>query len=190
MPIMPKKTLELLVKDNDYIIQVKNSRYLLTRLVQEGTTLNLLVDKATTEEWNRGRFEHRTAFVYKAQVAIRQKWTSIKTIIAVRRIRDTRKGKSDVTHYYISSLSHEKASFFLVKIRKHWWIENKLHYVKDTVLKEDSTKLGSDDRYKKNAIYRNIIFNQLVKNKGNKSLKAMLEYCTNKVKMCWKLIRT
>ena len=187
---MPKKTLELIAKDNDYIVQVKNSRYHLTRLVQEGTASNLLVDQATTTEWNRGRFECRTAFVYKAQAAIRQKWPSIKTIIAVRRIRDTLKGKSDVTHYYISSLSHEKASFFLDKIRKHWWIENKLHYVKDTILKEDSTKLGNDDRYKKSAIYRNIIFNQLVKSKGSKSLKAMLEYCTNKVKRCWNVIRT
>ena len=38
--------------------------------------------------------------------------------------------------YYISSLSGY-ASFFAAKIRGHWSIENKLHWVKDVLFAED-----------------------------------------------------
>lgn len=43
--------------------------------------------------------------------------------------------------YYISSLKLE-AEKFAAGIRKHWEIENRLHYVKDVVFKEDHSPIS------------------------------------------------
>jgi len=64
-----------------------------------------------------------------------------------------------------------------------------LHYVKDVILKEDQTSFKTYDRFKKNAIYRNIIFN-FFKLNGLKSVKQALEKCANNMELCTKLIRT
>jgi predicted transposase YbfD/YdcC len=42
--------------------------------------------------------------------------------------------------FYISSLS-ENAPKFSQRIRSHWHVENRLHWVKDVVLKEDESPL-------------------------------------------------
>jgi predicted transposase YbfD/YdcC len=42
--------------------------------------------------------------------------------------------------FYISSLT-ENAAEFSQRIRAHWHVENRLHWVKDVVLKEDESPL-------------------------------------------------
>jgi predicted transposase YbfD/YdcC len=150
-----------------------------------------LLDQAQTEEVNRGRVELRILKIYEAQSALRTEWAGLKRIISLRRIRiDKSTGKeSDSTHYYISSLSSNDALLYLDLIRKHWWIENKLHYVKDVILGEDRISFGTYDRLKKNALYRNVTMNFLKLN-GFSSIKYALEKCVNNIKLCCKILRT
>lgn len=171
------------------MIQIKNPTRKLTRLTKQGVQENPLLDQASTKERNRGRIEERILQVYEAQKELKEGWAGLQTIMTLRRIRETKEKKTDVTHYYISSLENKDAKFYLDIIRKHWWIENKLHYVKDVVLKEDSTKFATYGRLKKNAIYRNIAIN-CIKNKGEPSVKYALEKCANNIQRCWEILRT
>lgn len=124
--------------------------------------------------------------MYKVPAKLTNEWPSIKRVITIRRIRKTKENESDCIHYYISSLTSNSSKLFLDIIRKHWWVENKLHHVKDVVLNEDNTKFRTFDRYKKNAVFRNIAFNFL-KLLGFKSIKYGMEKCANNVSYSAKL---
>lgn len=118
-----------------------------------------------------------------------KQYAGLKKIISIRRKRKTKHGESDSTHYYITSLESNDPKLFLDLIRKHWWVENKLHYVKDVILKEDQTSFRTYDRIKKNAVYRNVTINFLKLN-GFQSIKQGLERCANNIELCIKLVRS
>ena len=68
---------------------------------------------------------------------IDKSWLGVKSIIKVKRKRETKKHFSEETHFYISSLnSRTKAKTFGKMIRNHWGIET-YHYIKDVVFRED-----------------------------------------------------
>jgi predicted transposase YbfD/YdcC len=56
------------------------------------------------------------------------------------RNQDPRLLEEEEKVFYISSLS-ENAAEFAQRIRAHWHVENRLHWVKDVVLKEDESPL-------------------------------------------------
>lgn len=69
-----------------------------------------------------------------------QDWPKLNRIIYIERIFANRKTPHHTYSYYISSLTMNDAQIFGDKIRGHWFIENKLHWVKDAIMKEDTTK--------------------------------------------------
>jgi hypothetical protein len=64
---------------------------------------------------------------------------SAKQVICVTRRRELKNLCEYETAYFITSLPQKRASkeILLNAIRKHWSIENKLHYVKDVTFDED-----------------------------------------------------
>jgi len=158
-------------------------------LVKECTQTNIPISSKITKEVNRGRKEQRILCLYEPNEVLKTERAKLKKVISVRRIREYKNTVSDCTHYYITSLKSNDAKLYLDIIRKHWWIENKLHYVKDVVLKEDLTSFNTYDRFKKNAVYRNVIFNCFKLN-GLKSIKLAIEKCAGNIELCLKLIRT
>jgi len=60
--------------------------------------------------------------------------------------------------YYISS-KNLSAKDYNRGIRKHWLIENSLHYVKDVTLKEDASLIRSANAPANFSIARNIVIN-------------------------------
>jgi predicted transposase YbfD/YdcC len=50
--------------------------------------------------------------------------------------------------FYMSSLT-ENAAEFSQRIRAHWHVENRLHWVKDVVLKEDESPLSKVNVFRK-----------------------------------------
>lgn len=161
----------------------------MTKLIKQHINDHVPIEKQQTKEINRGRKECRILSLYEPEIEWTRQYPGLKKIICVRRIRKTKRKESDTTHYYISSLESNDPNLYLDLIRKHWWIENKLHYVKDVVLREDLTSFETYSRIKKNAVYRNIAINCLKLN-GFLSIKQGLEKCANNVKLCIKLLRT
>ena len=171
------------------MIQVKNSTFGLTKKAKALASKEQPIRKIITKEINRGRLEHRILELYKPNGKEFDEWSNLNRIITIRRIRKDSSKQTDGTHYYITSLKTNNAKQLLEIIRQHWWVENKLHWVKDVIMGEDSTKFDTNDRFKMNSLYRNVAFNCL-KLSGHKSIKYGKEKCANDVGKCLELLRT
>ena len=69
--------------------------------------------------------------------------------------------------FYISSLpSHAKQ--ILEAVRKHWSIENELHWVLDVALNEDHSQIRKDQAPENFAVLRHIALNLLKQEKSAK----------------------
>jgi predicted transposase YbfD/YdcC len=96
-----------------------------------------------------------------------QNWTGLKSIAMVvcTRIIDHKETKH--VRFYISSLpSHAKR--ILEAVRKHWSIENDLHWVLDVALNEDHCRVRKDQAPENFAVLRHIALNLLKQEKTAK----------------------
>lgn len=104
-------------------------------------------------------------------------WESITTIAHVNR-EFVYKGKIHQTDsYYITNLTTNDAMFVAQGIRSHWGIENKLHWVKDVIMREDAESTKNKKAASNLAVLRDIAFN-ILKTK-NKSIKYACEQFAN-----------
>jgi predicted transposase YbfD/YdcC len=89
---------------------------------------------------SHGRQVQRSVSVLTPTEEFAPFWVGVQRIIKVERtgIREQKSFEEKV--FYISSLT-ENAADFAQRIRAHWHIENRLHWVKDVVLKEDESPL-------------------------------------------------
>jgi predicted transposase YbfD/YdcC len=132
-----KKTLEAIREQgNDYIITVKKNQPTLHQALVTQSTSTLPKRVKTYSESRHGRQIQRTIQVFDPPPTLDPTWVGVKSLIRVDR-SGTRNGTSfSETMFYISSLDLNAADFNQ-RIRQHWHIENRLHWVKDVVLKED-----------------------------------------------------
>jgi predicted transposase YbfD/YdcC len=68
------------------------------------------------------------------------------------------------------------AKKFADGIRNHWGIENRLHYVKDVVFKEDHSKIKGGRAPAIYSLIRNMVINIARLNNGNQITKFMRRY--------------
>lgn len=106
-------------------------------------------------------------------------WTGIKSIAKVTAtVYHQASGKETVEErYYISSLSGN-ATLINRAVRKHWYVENKLHWVLDVVFKEDYSRVRTGNGAENLTIIRKIAFNAI---KRDNTVKTSIK---NKRKMC------
>lgn len=91
------------------------------------------------------------------------------------------KGKiSTQTRFFITSLE-SKAKLFAKAVRKHWGIENSLHWVLDVIFNEDYSRSRKDNSAHNLAVLRKIAINLIKAQKNTKGsirvkrLRAALE---------------
>ena len=143
---MPKKTFEIAEKAKAiYITQVKGNQGSLLKQIRHGANIGKPesvyhedIDKA------HGRVEARSYEVFDARPVLKKwpDWPHIRSIIRVTRKRDVyirKEGRykcSTEISYYVCNrqMSARKSGRH---IRQHWFIENKLHHVKDATFRED-----------------------------------------------------
>ena len=126
-----------------------------------------------TEESSHGRFERRVCQVYNNGVLSKVlKWKGVNSVVCLTNTKKyIKSGKTTVErHYYITSLPLD-AERITETIRRHWSIENNLHWQLDVSFNEDSQKK------KKNAaqnfsLLNKIAMTQLKNNKRKASLKG------------------
>jgi hypothetical protein len=157
----PKKTVEQIIElGNDFVIAVKGNQpklyeHLQTQFEQREPDH---VDDLT--ETVRDRITQRTVSVLAAGTDLDAVWTGVQSLIRVDRTGIRGAEAMHETMFYISSLSPD-AQQLGERIRNHWQIENRLHWGKDVVLREDSAPLCSGHAPENMAILRTIAINLL-----------------------------
>lgn len=128
---------------------MKENQKELLQNCQDIAQLSRLKEGCQHHEKSRNRIEQRIVSIYnndKYLIADEQ-WTNyIKTIICVDRktsIFNTKEKKyrdrNEVAFYVSNHELNAEQSYNL--IRKHWFIENKDHHVRDVTLKEDESRI-------------------------------------------------
>ena len=166
------------LKEHKFVIQVKHSTRGLTRFAKAIVAQQPMVEEHHTFEKQHGRWETRHVKVYQVPQSLREEYPLHRVILVKRRrMFINTMGKLEVS-YYVSNIDSNHANTFYQLIRQHWWVENKVHWVKDVICREDTTKFHNYDSFKKNALYRNVLISA-IRQAGWASVKAALEWLAN-----------
>lgn len=170
----------------DYILALKGNQGNLYKEVTD------LFDKVNTPEFEKyihqrdtqlekdhGRIEQRDCVTIENLgwlYEIRQ-WPGVKSIAKIT--ATVVKGELQYTEdrYYISSLPG-KADFINRAVRKHWFVENKLHWILDVIFKEDYCRVRTGNGAENLNTIRKIALNTI---KRDNTVKTSFK---NKRKMC------
>ena len=142
-----KTTAALIIsKKADYLLALKkNNKHLFLEVesfFDNFINTSIIVDVFSTEENAHGRYEKRTCRIisdlkYLPDV---EAWKNLKSLICIDSIRKINNKMSMEKRYYISSLA-PNAKMLTDCIRKHWTVENELHWSLDVAFNEDKCKI-------------------------------------------------
>lgn len=166
--------MQLIVEQgNDYLVTVKgNQPKLLASLKSAFETAPALKTQRQFEN-KHGRQVERLVSVLPAPDEIDPLWVGVKRIIRVERSGSRAEQPFQETMFYLSSLECNTHEFARL-IREHWHVENRLHWPKDVVLKEDSTPTCAGRAITGFAILRTIAVN-LFRANGYQSITEALD---------------
>jgi len=162
----------------DYCISLKGNQGILHEEVREyfewaraNDFKGLESSYAESVEKDHGRIETRRCWSVSDVEWLNDKeeWSGLRSICAVEaeRIELTTKKQSIETRYFISSLASD-AQALMRAVRKHWGIENSLHWVLDVAFREDQCQIRKDHGAENFAMLRHIAVNLLKREKTAK----------------------
>ena len=171
----------------DYVIALKaNQKNLLA-------DVKLYFEAFEGQEWQEvdkghGRIEKRKCQTFAADgwLKTEHKWPGLKSLSKVESTRIIKDKESTDVRYYISSLPPDPEAICKIA-RRHWSIENKLHWVLDVTFNEDKACIKNDNAAENIDLIRKWALNLInFKKKKNVSIKSIqrkasmsIKYLTN-----------
>lgn len=160
----------------DYVLTVKENQ---PTLFAQLDALRWAENPAhTTENKGHGRIERRTIRVQPAPEDIAFPCTA-QVFLIERYVTDTASGKDTaIAVLGVTSLTATRADATQIAahVRKHWQIENKLHYVRDVTYDEDASRVRTGNAPRVMASFRNLAISTL-RLAGNTNIAAALRAC-------------
>lgn len=167
---------KIIKKGGDYVLALKGNHKNFSNDIKyffEEESKNKFADveysffKTTNKD--HGRIETRKHYLINDLNWLSQKseWKNLNSIIMVESERTIGDKTSKERRYYISSLT-ENVEKVADAIRKHWGIENSLHWILDIAFREDDSRIRIENASENFAILRHIALNLL---KNEKSVK-------------------
>jgi predicted transposase YbfD/YdcC len=102
------------------------------------------LEQAETVEKGHGRLEVRRIATSR-EIAPDLGWPGVAQVCRVERRREIAGKSSREVVYAVTSLPRERAGpdSLLALVRQHWAIENRLHWRRDVILREDASRVRS-----------------------------------------------
>lgn len=187
MSCLDKVTKKIVAKKADYVLQLKANQSKLLEEVQayfhkirRDNPALIEQGQYTQTDADHGRVETRQC----TQLAVTDwfdhthNWTKLNTVIEINRTRfnKTTQKQTTETAYYISSLevNPKQANY---AVRKHWAVENSLHYVLDVSFREDDSRIRHQYATENMAVLRRLALNLIKLADLNISIKKTLKKC-------------
>lgn len=168
----------------DYLLALKGNQAALHTAVAEAFASAEAAEQAVAapEKPRHGRHETRRCRVLPASVlppALRgPDWQGLHTLVEVRATRTAVGGgptQTD-TRYYLSS-RQASAAAFQGYVRRHWGVENRLHWVLDVVFGEDACRKRAGHAATNCAVVRKFVLNLLQRQPEKISLNRKMNRC-------------
>jgi predicted transposase YbfD/YdcC len=169
----------------DYVLAVKDNQPTLRREIEAAfeATAQAELDTATDIDKGHGRIEERGVTVLSAVdwlTAERHypgelRLPGIQCLVRLRRRTELKDRCRAETRYYIASKPLTAAEAGNA-VRGHWAIENRLHWVLDTVFKEDQSRLRKGHGAQNMAIVRHFAINLARAIADKRSIKLRRKY--------------
>lgn len=158
---------QVLAQGGAYLMVVKANQPALLRACQEATTWPLVrpcrqYGRAQTTDRAHGRREQRTLQVAAAPADLG--FPGVRQVLRLERSVQVAQAPPTVeTLYAVTSLAPEQASprQLLDLWRRHWWIENREHWVRDAVFGEDAATTRTGTAPQALAAFRNLAISLL-----------------------------
>ncbi len=144
--------------------------------------LDAPLDTHTGIEKNHGRIEERTTWLSNDVGWLRDhnRWAGLSGIAAMVSKRTLDGETSEERRYYICSGSNHTAQALGESIRRHWSVENELHWVLDEGFREDLSRVRVQNAAENLARIRRLALSIL---NQDKSLKAGIQ--GKRLKAAW-----
>lgn len=176
----------------NYVLPVKGNQGNLHKQIknhfdkqyQEDPLQELGFNYSKTTEKGHGRRECRMAWVSSdlSSITETEKWEGIQQIGIIQRDRQVGNKVTMAIHYYIMSQQHSAAELLDIA-RKHWEVENKLHWRLDVGFQEDQNQTAAGNAAENMSILNRICLNvhtESKQTKGSISLKRLSAGWDNK----------
>jgi predicted transposase YbfD/YdcC len=167
---------QIIAQQADYVLALKDNHPALSEAVRlffehaagqkfEGLCCLSLLE----HDLGHGRKEERRYWLLQLPEGLawqdeRGEWAGLQSIGRVESVRTSAGGTSQAVRYFLCSLpayTQKDVRLFARSVRRHWGIENRLHWVLDIAFREDACRLRKDHAPENLAIIRHIALNLL-----------------------------
>jgi len=170
---------QIVAQGADYVLAVKDNQ---ERLAQDVTATfaeaervefkHVPHDYAKTIEKGHGRIDTRECWTisrsdYVEALRTVDAWVGLRSLVMVRATRQIGDETTIFTRYYISSLAGQAARL-LDATRRHWAVENDLHWTLDLAFREDESRVRVGHGAENLVILRHMALNLLKQEKTAK----------------------
>jgi predicted transposase YbfD/YdcC len=162
----------------DYLLAVKGNQPTLHDAVYavfdracEADFAGVEHDGAEAAEDGHGRHEERYVTVIYDPEGLPPEWPDVAAVVLVGREREVNGKRAATAHYYITSLRGTAAELGKL-IRRHWAVENELHWCLDVAFREDANKTAAGYAGANLGLVRRVAASLLKQDTGKGSIKA------------------
>lgn len=169
---------QIVDQGGDYLLPVKKNQPTLlaaceANFVQAQATEFAGADVTMHEsvETAHGRVDERYTLALAKPTGVPSAWPDVKVIVQMNREREVHGKRTATTVYYVSS-KRLAAKTLAKPIRRHWAIENELHWVLDVTFREDTNRTRDRNAGANLGLIRRTALTLLKRAPGKQSLKT------------------
>ena len=165
-------------RGGDYLLAVKGNQPTLHDAVLavfdracEADFAGVRHDGHESAEDGHGRHEERYTTVIYDPDGLPPEWPGVAAVVLVGRERGVNGSNASTAHYYVTSLRATAAELGRL-IRRHWAVENELHWCLDVAFREDANKTAAGHAGANLGLVRRVAASLLRQDPGKGSIKA------------------